>query len=124
MKLLGREQGEAFIERKAHLMAEHRQGTGAGAVVLFRTAAKNEFHQVEILAHRSSILSTTRKGGEVYSRRQLPARFYQRPKCAVYGRSRPKPDSIAVPYGGLPWASITFSSLAFFFHWLPLVGAA
>jgi hypothetical protein len=46
-------------------MAENRQGTGAGTVVLFRTAAKNEFHQVEILAHRLSVFPRLESWGSL-----------------------------------------------------------
>ena len=52
VQLLGGEQREAVVERKAHLMAEHRQRAGAGAVALLRAVAQNAFHQVEVLAHR------------------------------------------------------------------------
>src|SRR5262245_64341970 len=64
MKFLRRQQRKTFVQRKAHLIAEHRQGAGTRAVVLFRTAAKDEFHQVEILAHRSSILLRLGKVGK------------------------------------------------------------
>ena len=35
-----------------HLMAEHRQRAGAGAVALFDALGEHAFHQIEILAHR------------------------------------------------------------------------
>ena len=52
VQLLGGEQREAVGEIEAHLIAEHRQRAGAGAVALFRAAAQNVFHQIEVLAHR------------------------------------------------------------------------
>jgi hypothetical protein len=54
VQLLGGEHREAVVERKAHLMAEHRQRAGAGAVVLFRATAENMLHQIEVLAHSTT----------------------------------------------------------------------
>ena len=69
VQLLGGEHREAVVERKAHLMAEHRQRAGAGAVALFHAALEDMFHQIEVLAHRVSPLPT-REDGEVYPARQ------------------------------------------------------
>jgi len=51
VQLLGRDQGKAFIKRKPHLVTEHRQRPGSGAVVFLDPTAEDEFHQVKILAH-------------------------------------------------------------------------
>ena len=44
-------QRKALREVEAHLVAEHRQRAGAGAVVLLAPVGENAFHQVEVLAH-------------------------------------------------------------------------
>ena len=44
-------QRKAVGEIEAHLMAEHRQRAGAGAVALLHALAEDAFHQVEVLAH-------------------------------------------------------------------------
>ena len=44
--------GKPCAEIEAHLMAEHRQRAGAGAVALFHAVGEHMFHQVEILPHR------------------------------------------------------------------------
>src|SRR5262249_27973780 len=38
-------------EVKAHLMTEHRQRAGAGAIALLRAVGENPFQQVVVLAH-------------------------------------------------------------------------
>ena len=63
VQLLGGEQREALVERKAHLMAEHRQRAGAGAVALLHAVVEDVLHQIEILAHR--IRPVSREDGEV-----------------------------------------------------------
>ena len=45
-------QRKAVGEIEAHLMAEHRQRAGAGAVALLHAVGEHVFHQFEILAHR------------------------------------------------------------------------
>src|SRR5262245_53823236 len=65
MQLLGRDQGKAFIERKPHLMSEHRQRPSSGAVALFDPAAENEFHQIKILAHLPDYRLETRSWGSL-----------------------------------------------------------
>src|SRR5262245_54764527 len=64
-------------------MPEYRQCAGAGAVPLFRAAAQNEFHQVEILAH--SLGACDSEDGKVYSRRQPSACFINRPFLRLAG---------------------------------------
>src|SRR6478672_10361190 len=54
VQLLGGEQREAVVERKAHLVAEYRER--AGAVALLHAALENLFHQFEILPHRPPLL--------------------------------------------------------------------
>ena len=48
---LGGQHREAGRQGKAHLMAEHRQRAGAGAVVLLRAVTENSFKEVVILVH-------------------------------------------------------------------------
>lgn len=45
------QQRETFAKVKAHLPAEHRAGTGTGAVGLFAAVFENMAHQVEIGGH-------------------------------------------------------------------------
>src|SRR6185437_10809168 len=51
MQLLGGQQREAVAEIEAHLMAEHGQSAGAGAVALLDAVIENPLHQFEVLAH-------------------------------------------------------------------------
>src|SRR5262245_502590 len=51
MQLLGGDERKALGEIKAHLMPEHRQRAGAGAVTLLRTVGEDPLHQVVILMH-------------------------------------------------------------------------
>ena len=51
VQLLGGDQRKAVGEIEAHLMAEHRQRAGAGAVALLHAVGEDVLHQVEILAH-------------------------------------------------------------------------
>ena len=44
--------GKPLGEIEPHLMAEHRQRAGAGAVALLHAVGEDVFHQIEILAHR------------------------------------------------------------------------
>src|SRR4026209_2530285 len=81
MQLLGRDQGKALIERKPHLMSEHRQRTRARAVAFFDPAAEDKFHQVEILAHVPEYRSATRRWGSLSRGGQRLAAFFQPPKC-------------------------------------------
>ena len=50
-QLLGGQHRKAGGQIEAHLMAEDRQGAGAGAVMLFRAVSENPFEQVVILIH-------------------------------------------------------------------------
>ena len=47
--------GKPVGEVEAHLMAEHRQRAGAGAVVLLHAVGEDPLHQVEVLAHRPDL---------------------------------------------------------------------
>jgi hypothetical protein len=51
VKLLGGQQREARGEIEAHLVAEHAQGAGAGAVGLSDAIVARPVEQIEILAH-------------------------------------------------------------------------
>src|SRR5689334_4139282 len=51
MQLLGGDQREAVGKVEPHLIAEHRERAGAGAVALLHTLFQDAFHQVEVLAH-------------------------------------------------------------------------
>ena len=50
--LLRRQQREAFGQREAHLVAEHGERAGAGAIVLAVAAVADMPHEIEVLAHR------------------------------------------------------------------------
>src|SRR5437773_6929131 len=52
MQLLGSGERKTIGEVEAHLVAEHRERAGAGAVALLDAVAENVLDQVEILAHR------------------------------------------------------------------------
>ena len=49
--------GKPSREIEAHLMAEHRQRAGAGAVALLDAVGEHVFHQFEILPHRPPLES-------------------------------------------------------------------
>ena len=51
MQLLGRDHRKAVRQIEAHLMAEHRQRAGAGAVALLGAVGEDAFHQLVVLAH-------------------------------------------------------------------------
>ena len=51
MQLFRREQREARCQVEAHLVAKNRERTGAGAVGLFHTRAKNMVKQIKVLLH-------------------------------------------------------------------------
>src|SRR4029079_1681122 len=82
MQLLGRDQGKALIERKPHLMSEHRQRTRARAVAFFDPAAEDKFHQVEILAHVPEYRSATRRWGSLSRGGNGWQRFFNRPNAS------------------------------------------
>ena len=48
---LGGQHREARRQIEAHLVAEHRQRAGAGAVVFLRTVGEDAFEQVVVLVH-------------------------------------------------------------------------
>ncbi len=50
--LLGGHQRKAFLQIEAHLVAEHGQGAGAGAVGFMGAVLFHMAHEVEGLAHR------------------------------------------------------------------------
>src|SRR5689334_25195330 len=79
VQLLGGEHREAVVERKTHLMAEHRARAGAGAVALLHAALENLFHQIEILPHRPPLLPrscpSSRKMGKFSAGGNRRARF-------------------------------------------------
>src|SRR5262249_48041039 len=54
VQLLGREQRKALRQVEPRLVAEYRQRTGPGAVVLLHAVGENVLHQVEVLTHGSS----------------------------------------------------------------------
>src|ERR1700722_15062785 len=51
VQLLGGDERKALREDEAHLVAEHRQRAGAGAVALLQTGLEDAVDQVEIFAH-------------------------------------------------------------------------
>ena len=61
MQLLGRRQREAFGEIETHLMPEHRDGPGAGAVALLHAVGEDALHQIVILAHGLAYIGATRR---------------------------------------------------------------
>src|SRR5262245_56096250 len=82
MQLLRCDQGKAFIERKPHLMSEHRQRPSSRAVAFLDPAAEDEFHQIKILAHLPDYRLATRRwgslsrgatAGSAFSTVQMPA---------------------------------------------------
>ena len=54
VQLLGGGEREAGAKIEAHLMAEHRNRAGAGAVALLHAVRQHVFHQFEVLPHRST----------------------------------------------------------------------
>jgi len=57
MQLLGGDHRKAFAQIKAHLVAEHRTGAGAGAVRFIVAMLKHMPHQIKVLFH--AIVSKT-----------------------------------------------------------------
>jgi hypothetical protein len=51
--LLGGEQGKALAQVEAHLVAEYREGAGAGAVVLAGAVGHDVTQEVEVLPHQT-----------------------------------------------------------------------
>jgi hypothetical protein len=50
-QLLGRQHRKSGRQIEAHLVAEDRQRTGAGAVVLLGAVGENPFEQIVVLIH-------------------------------------------------------------------------
>jgi hypothetical protein len=55
VQLLGCDERKAVGKIEAHLMAEYRQRTGAGAVALLHALLQDAFHKVEVLAHDEAL---------------------------------------------------------------------
>ena len=53
MQLFGRDQRKAVAKIEAHLVAEHAERAGTGAVFLRRPRVAHQAHHVEILAHQA-----------------------------------------------------------------------
>src|SRR5690606_29210724 len=56
VQLLRRDERKAFGEVEAHLVAEHAQRAGAGAIFLARAFREDAAHQVEVLLHAKGLL--------------------------------------------------------------------
>jgi len=54
VQLLGGGERKALGEVEAHLVPEHRQGAGAGAIMLLDAVGENPLHQLVILTHATS----------------------------------------------------------------------
>ena len=65
---------EAGGEIEAHLVAEHRQRAGAGAVAFLHAVLENMFHQIEILAQTRASRRFKRLGASLADNRPF-ARF-------------------------------------------------
>ena len=78
MDLLGGDQRESGLEVEAHLVAEHAQRAGAGAVGLLDALVEDPLHQVEVLPHpvnlatRGTRLDAPRRSMFRVGRRCLP----------------------------------------------------
>ncbi len=70
MQFFGGHQRKAVLQIEAHLMTEHRQSAGAGAVGFYRTFIKNSLQQVLELFHASPLLC-------LFCRRRLPVSHHQ-----------------------------------------------
>src|SRR5207342_868383 len=57
VQLLGRDQRKAFVEVEPHLPAEHAARAGAGAVRFFRTVFEDVAKELQVLLHRTGLLS-------------------------------------------------------------------
>src|SRR5437868_2794619 len=92
---LGRDQGKAFGEVEAHLMAENRARASARTVTLLHALAQHLFQQIEILTHfREFRLEDSRL-------QKLTAKAYigkaGQPAMAINGFVISGPDPGAVP---------------------------
>src|SRR3569832_1806641 len=59
VQLLGGDERKALAEIEAHLVAEHRDGAGAGAVALLDTIGQGVFLQLDVLSLRSVFCSAS-----------------------------------------------------------------
>src|SRR6185312_7543382 len=125
VQLLGGEQREAVVERKAHLVAEYRERAGAGAVTLLHAALENLFHQFEILPHRPPLLPAALGRRVERWGNSLPAATAGR---AFQLANRPRPSRAGMWYhrrngrndgltGGPPCTSTSRCSPAFCSRW-------
>jgi hypothetical protein len=57
VQLLGGDKGKAFAQIEAHLMTEHRERAGAGAILLGDSLGEDPLHKVLVLVHESYIES-------------------------------------------------------------------
>ena len=93
VQLLGGDAAESpSREIEAHLMAEHRQRAGAGAVALLHAVGEHVFHQVEILAHR--LHPDSRSTRDQISAAAAPA---NRPRIRYIGARNEKGAARAAP---------------------------
>ena len=60
MDALGRHQRQAVGEVEAHLVPEHRERTGPGAVLLALAVLAHVAQQLEVLAHQARFPDTAR----------------------------------------------------------------
>ncbi|MNR30540.1 hypothetical protein D3C85_1480030 [compost metagenome] len=73
MALLGGHQRKTGGEIEAHLVAEYRTGTGAGAVGLVGAVRQHVLHQVEILFHGNARKEKSHDSTRKSQRRLKPA---------------------------------------------------
>ena len=94
VQLLGGDQREALGEVEAHLMAEHRERAGAGAVALLHAVGEHVLHQIEILAHRASLRQRYRSAeNQRHAERLSPERRPAKPAIGalpLYRRANEK----------------------------------
>ena len=55
MQLFGRQNRKAMAQIKAHLMAEHGQSAGAGAIIALHAVVQHMLKQVKILLHSPNV---------------------------------------------------------------------
>jgi len=60
IEFLGGDEREALREVEAHLVAEHRQRAGAGAVGLLRAVGEDAFEKLKILPHAGACFRVVR----------------------------------------------------------------
>ena len=94
VQLLGRHQRKAFGQVEAHLMAEHRQRAGAGAVALLHAVGENVLHQIEILAHGGLGPTSTRLSLDGAPRAAKPRPVVQ--PTAAKAKRPPEPAAVHI----------------------------